>query len=83
MFNEAAYKGKQMIPGNTKTRVTALQDGYFAKEYPRIFEKEAYTDAISNRRKDRMNEARKNIAKQPFITFKGETKGLNFILMFN
>lgn len=63
-----------MIPGGVKARSTALQDGYFSKQFGRIFEKEAYTDTIAMKRRKRMEEAKKNITTKPFITFHGETK---------
>ena len=73
-FNDAAGKGKQMMPGPIKERVTGLQDGYFTDKFPRVFEKEAYTDPISNRRKERLVEKKKNVTTKPFITFSGEKK---------
>jgi len=75
-FNEAAYKGKQMIPGAIKDRSTGLQDGYFTKPFPRVFEKEAYTDPIGDRRRDRMKESKKNVTNRAFITFQGDKKPL-------
>ena len=63
-----------MLPGFTKDRVTGLQDGYFTKGFPRVFEKEAYSDPISNRRKERLKEMKKNVTNKPFITFLGEKK---------
>jgi hypothetical protein len=73
-FNEAASKGKQILPGPAKKRVTGLQDGYFTKQFPRVFEKEAYSDPIGTRRRQRRDEAKKNITDKPFITFQGEKK---------
>ncbi|RNA17476.1 hypothetical protein BpHYR1_024365 [Brachionus plicatilis] len=73
-FNEAAGKGKQILPGPIKDRSTGLQDGYFTKPFPRVFEKEAYSDPISLRRKERILEKKKNITDKPFITFYGEKK---------
>lgn len=82
VFNQSAAKGKQMLPGPIKERATALQDGYFTKPFPRVFEKEAYSDPIARRRQERVKEMKKNITNKPFITFKGETKpeglGSNF-----
>lgn len=75
-FNESAYKGKQMMPGPIKDRVTALQDGYFTKPFPRVFEKEAYSDPIGERRRDRITELKKNVSNKPFITFQGDKKQL-------
>lgn len=63
-----------MMPGPIKEKVTGLQDGYFTKQFPRIFEKEAYTDAVSNRRKERLVEKKKNVSNKAFITFSGEKK---------
>ena len=73
-FNEAASKGKQMLPGASKERVTGLQDGYFDKKFPRVFESEAYSDPIGTRRRQRQKESKKNITTKPFITFHGEKK---------
>lgn len=75
-FNEAAYKGKQVIPGPVKDRSTGLQDGYFTKPFPRVFEKEAYTDPIGERRRERLKELKKNVTNKPFITFQGDKKPL-------
>jgi len=75
-FNEAAYKGKQVLPGPVKDRSTGLQDGYFTKNFPRVFEKEAYTDPIGERRRERIKELKKNVTNKPFITFHGEKKPL-------
>lgn len=75
-FNEAAYKGKQVLPGPVKDRATGLQDGYFTKPFPRVFEKEAYSDPIGERRRERMKEAKKNVTNKPFVTFHGEKKPL-------
>ena len=63
-----------MLPGPVKDKSTGLQDGYFTKPFPRVFEKEAYSDPISMRRKARVEEAKKNITNKPFINFHGETK---------
>ena len=63
-----------MLPGPVKDRATGLQDGYFNKEFPRVFEKEAYSDPVGTRRRHRMQEAKKNITTKPFITFQGEKK---------
>jgi hypothetical protein len=37
-INDAAGKGKQMMPGPIKEKVTGLQDGYFTDKFPRVFE---------------------------------------------
>ena len=72
-----------MLPGPVKDRATALQDGYFTKPFPRVFEKEAYSDPIARRRQERVKELKKNITNKPFITFKGEVKPwVNFIFNF-
>ena len=71
-FNDAAYKGKQLLPGPVKDRVTGLQDGYFTKQFPRVFEKEAYSDPIGRRRRERVEALKKNVVNKPFITFHGE-----------
>lgn len=63
-----------MIPGGIKDRSTGLQDGFFTKNFIRVFEKEAYSDPISLRRKERIQEKKKNITEKPFITFYGEKK---------
>jgi len=65
-FNDAAYKGKQMLPGGSKTR-SALQAGYFEGTYKRVMEKEAYSDSIKMRRQDRISQNKKNISKNPFL----------------
>jgi hypothetical protein len=66
-----------MLPGPVKDRATGLQDGYFIKDkmFPRVFEKEAYTDVIGMKRRERVEASKRNLSKQPFKTFKGETKG--------
>nr|XP_002130769.1 UPF0602 protein C4orf47 homolog [Ciona intestinalis] len=69
-FNEAAYKGKHMLPGGSKTR-SALQAGYFDNQFKRIMEKEAYTDPIKLRRQHRLKEGKKNIGKA-FLPNNGE-----------
>jgi len=60
-FNQAAYKGKQMLPGGSKEK-SAKVDGYF-QEFSRILEGEAYTDAIKLRRQHRIRELKKNVGK--------------------
>jgi len=61
-FNESSTKGKQMLPGGTKTR-SALQNGYFNDKYGRIMEGEAFSDPIKIRRQGRLKEAQRNIGK--------------------
>ena len=72
-----------MLPGPIRERVTGLQDGYFTKPFPRVFEKEAYSDAIARRRQERVQANKKNITNKPFITFKGETKPLVIYFEYN
>jgi len=69
-FNEAATKGKQMLPGGSKTR-SALQAGYFNDKFGRILEGEAFTDPIKMRRQSRLKEAQRNIGKA-FLPSSGE-----------
>ncbi|XP_035219356.1 UPF0602 protein C4orf47 homolog [Stegodyphus dumicola] len=57
-FNDSSKKGKQMMTNCTKSKA-GTQDGYFAKEYPRVFEGEAYTDPIRARRRSRIEQAQK------------------------
>ncbi|XP_075248231.1 cilia-and flagella-associated protein 96-like [Convolutriloba macropyga] len=60
-FNDAAGKGKQMLPGGSKSK-SAHRDGYFS-DFGRVFEKEAYNDYIKMRRLDRIIAGKKNIGK--------------------
>jgi hypothetical protein len=60
-FNEAASKGKQMLGGHSKSKA-ATKDGYFA-EFGRVFDKEAYSDFVKMRRRDRMESNKRNIGK--------------------
>ncbi|XP_052814458.1 UPF0602 protein C4orf47 homolog isoform X1 [Mya arenaria] len=69
-FNEAATKGKQVLPGGSKTR-SALQAGYFTDKFGRIMEGEAFTDPIKMRRQARLKESQKNIGKS-FLPSSGE-----------
>ncbi|XP_071479298.1 cilia-and flagella-associated protein 96-like [Diadema antillarum] len=71
-FNEAAHKAKQMLPGGSKTR-SALQAGYFDEKFNRVFESEAYSDAVKRRRQDRLKESNKNIGKA-FLPSSGDKK---------
>lgn len=64
-FNVAAGKGKQMLLGGNKEKC-ARQDGYFNDKYNRVFEGEAYSDPIKQRRQHRLKEAQKNLGK-PFL----------------
>ncbi len=61
-FNVNASKGKQMLPGGSKTK-SALQSGYFDKSFVRTLEGEAYSDAVKRRRQDRIEESKKNLSK--------------------
>jgi len=61
-FNEAAGKGKQMLPGGSKDR-SAKQDGYFSEKFTRVMDGEAYSDPVKRRRQHRMAESKKNISK--------------------
>lgn len=65
-FNEAAGKGKQMLPGGSKA-MSGTQAGYFDTKYMRVLEGEAYTDAIKNRRINRINNMKKNIVSKPWL----------------
>lgn len=71
-FNEAAGKGKQVLPGGSKLP-SALQHGYFNDKFHRILEGEAYTDPIKIRRQQRLKEAQKNLGK-PFLPSSGDKK---------
>jgi hypothetical protein len=71
-FNESSTKGKQMLPGGSKTR-SALQTGYFQDKFGRILEGEAFSDPIKIRRQSRLKEAQKNIGKA-FLPSSGEKK---------
>ena len=69
-FNEKAGKGKQMLPGGSKTR-SSLQAGYFNDKYHRVMEGESYSDPIKIRRQHRLKESQRNIGK-PFLPSNGE-----------
>ncbi|KAK3091674.1 hypothetical protein FSP39_021731 [Pinctada imbricata] len=71
-FNDAASKGKQMVPEGTKAR-SALQAGYFDTKFGRVFEGESYTDPIKLRRQHRLKEMQRNIGK-PFQPSSGDKK---------
>ena len=71
-FNTAAGKGKQMLPGGNKEKC-ARQDGYFNDKFGRMFEGEAYSDPIKQRRQHRMKESQKNLGK-PFLPSSGDKK---------
>lgn len=65
-FNDAAYQGKQMLSGGSKTR-SGLQAGYFEPTFKRVMEKESYTDSIKNRRQERLSQNKKNISNKAFL----------------
>ncbi|XP_068706371.1 cilia-and flagella-associated protein 96-like [Montipora capricornis] len=69
-FNVAAHKGKQMLPGGSKTR-SALQSGYFDQKFTRIMESEAFTDPVKRRRQDKLKSSKLNIGKA-FVPSNGE-----------
>lgn len=69
-FNDAAGKGKQMLPGGSKDR-SAQQHGYFTDKYSRVFDGESYSDPIKMRRRHRLEESKKNLSK-PFLPSSGE-----------
>lgn len=71
-FNEAATKGKQVLPGGSKTK-SALQAGYFTDKFGRVMEGEAYSDPIKMRRQHRLKEGQRNIGKA-FLPSSGEKK---------
>ena len=61
-FNEAAWKGKQMMTDGEKSR-NATQAGYFAEEYIRALEGDAYSDPVRMRRQARLLSKAKNLYK--------------------
>jgi len=61
-FNVAAHKGKQMLPGGSKSK-SALQAGYFDKTFNRIMQQEAYSDPVKRRRQERLEKGKANIGK--------------------
>ncbi|CAB4010018.1 Hypothetical predicted protein [Paramuricea clavata] len=69
-FNEASHKGKQMLPGGSKTR-SARQDGYFEKQFTRIMEAESYSDPVKRRRQDRLKQSSLNLG-HAFVPSSGE-----------
>jgi len=66
VFHESAFKGKQMLPGGSKTR-SALQAGYFSGNFQRVMEGEAYTDSIKNKRQARTAQNSKNISAKSWL----------------
>ncbi|XP_005090248.1 UPF0602 protein C4orf47 homolog isoform X2 [Aplysia californica] len=73
-FNDAAGKGKQMLPGGSKDK-SARQDGYFSEKFNRVMDGEAYSDPVKLRRRYRMAEAKKNLSKA-FLPTNGQ-KAMN------
>lgn len=71
-FNDAASKNKQMLPGGSK-EMSDLQAGYFDPHFVRIFEGEGYVSMNQVRRRQMMEEAKKNISKA-FLPSNGEKK---------
>ncbi|XP_028405049.1 UPF0602 protein C4orf47 homolog [Dendronephthya gigantea] len=69
-FNAAAHKGKQMLPGGSKTR-SARQDGYFDKQFMRIMEAESYSDPVKRRRQERLKQSSLNLG-HAFVPSSGE-----------
>ena len=69
-FNDAASKGKQMLPGGSKER-SALQHGYFEETFKRVMEGEGYSDPIRTRRLQRRKAAALDIGK-PFMPSNGD-----------
>lgn len=61
-FNVAAHKGKQMLPGGTKTK-SSLQAGFFDKSFSRIMQGEGYSDPVKRRRQERLEKGKRNLGK--------------------
>lgn len=61
-----------MMTEASKDRSARL-DGYFTNKFDRVFEGEAYSDPIKQRRQYRIKEAQKNLGK-PFMPSNGEKK---------
>jgi hypothetical protein len=61
-----------MLTEGSKDR-SALQAGYFQKNFTRVYEGESYTDPIKIRRQHRLKELQKNIGK-PFLPSSGDKK---------
>jgi hypothetical protein len=66
-------KGKQLVTSPAKKGHFA-KDAYFAKQFIHIFEKDAYCDYISVRRKQRNDDGRKLLDGRPFIPSSGSHK---------
>ncbi|XP_054422131.1 cilia-and flagella-associated protein 96 isoform X2 [Pteronotus mesoamericanus] len=71
-FNEAASKNKQMLPGGSK-EMSSLQAGYFDPYFGRVFEGEGYVSLNQVRRRNMMEEAKKNVGKA-FLPSSGDKK---------
>ncbi|MEQ2270731.1 hypothetical protein XENORESO_010583 [Xenotaenia resolanae] len=71
-FNESAYQSRQMQAGVTK-QLCALQSGFFDKSFKRIFEKEALSEPLRLARRNRMQQAKRNIDKA-FLPCSGTKK---------
>ncbi|XP_001363311.1 UPF0602 protein C4orf47 homolog [Monodelphis domestica] len=71
-FNEAASKNRQMLPGGSKM-MSALQQGFFEPQFLRIFEGEGYVSLNQVKRRQMIEEAKKNLSK-PFLPSNGEKK---------
>ncbi len=65
-FNEAAYKGKQIMGKTSKQRTTGSLAGYFDTEFKLL--SGPYVDPISMRRRARIEQKKKNIVNKPFVT---------------
>ncbi|CAF1169496.1 unnamed protein product [Adineta ricciae] len=65
-FNEAAYKGKQIMSKSSKERSTGSMAGYFETEFKPL--RASYIDPISMRRQARNEEKKRNIVSRPFVT---------------
>ena len=76
-FNVAASKGKQMLPGGSKSK-SAMQAGYFDKNFQRIMTGEGYSDPVKVKRQERLEKAKLNLGqaftpshsgKMPYVTY--------------
>ncbi|XP_053515947.1 UPF0602 protein C4orf47 homolog isoform X2 [Artibeus jamaicensis] len=71
-FNEAASRKRQMLPGGSK-EMSSLQAGYFDPHFVRVFEGEGYVSLNQVRRRNMMEEAKKNLGKA-FLPSNGDKK---------
>lgn len=62
-INDKAHKGKQMHCGFPQKKANGLNWGYFDPKFMRLFEKEAYSDALKRRRQFHLKENKKNLTK--------------------